>query len=318
MRTDFYFPSAGKGMIHGCRWEPAGKPVAVLQIVHGVAEHVQRYDHFANFLTEHGFVVVAEDHMGHGASIGSEGKMGCFAGGWHKAVADCHRLLSNTRMEYPDVPYILLGHSMGSFLVRTLLAKYPKCGVSAAIISGTAWMHRGIINSGYAAAALVAKHQGAEKPSKLLNDMMFGGYNRKIDHQRTSHDWLTRDHKIVDAYVADPLCGFTITAGLAKDMMSGLLYIQEPENLAKMRKDLPVFFIAGAEDPVGNYGKGVKQTAEAFVKAGMRNVAMRLYPLCRHEVLNELNKEEVYANILDWLTKQGFYAREAADAQPAP
>ncbi|MBR4972465.1 MAG: lysophospholipase [Oscillospiraceae bacterium] len=318
MRTDFYFPSNGKGMIHGCRWEPAGKPVAVLQIVHGVAEYAARYDNFATFMAEHGFLVVAEDHMGHGGSIGNEGYMGCFAGGWHKAVADCHRLLSYTRMEYPDVPYILLGHSMGSFMVRTLLAKYPKCGVSAAILSGTAWMHRGIINSGLAAAILVGKRQGPEKPSKLLNDMMFGSYNRKIAHQRTSYDWLTRDRKVVDAYVADPLCGFTITAGLAKDMMTGLLYIQEPENLAKMRKDMPVLFLAGSEDPVGNYGEGVKQTAQAFLKAGMENVAMRLYPLCRHEVLNELNRDEVYTNILDWLNKQGLYTQEDADAQSAP
>ena len=318
MRTDFYYPSFGKGMIHGCRWEPQGKPLAVLQIVHGVAEYAARYEHFATFMASKGFLVVAEDHMGHGGSLGDEGTIGCFEGGWHKAVADTHRLLSYTRMEFPDVPYILLGHSMGSFMVRTLLAKYPKCGVSAAIISGTAWMHRGIINSGIAAATLVAKRQGAEKPSKLLNDMMFGSYNRKIEHRRTTHDWLTRDNKIVDAYVDDPLCGFTITAGLAKDMMTGLLYIQEPEHLNKMRKDLPVFFIAGADDPVGNYGEGVRQTAQAFVKAGMENVSMRIYPLCRHEVLNELNREEVYDNILDWLRKQELYPREEAHAQSAP
>ena len=308
MHTDFYFPSCGKGMIHGCRWEPQGKPVAVLQIVHGVAEYAARYDHFATFMASKGFLVVAEDHMGHGGSIGDEGVRGHFEGGWHKVVADTHRLLTYTRMECPDVPYILLGHSMGSFMVRTLLARYPKCGISAAILSGTGWMHRGIINSGIAAATLIAKRQGPTKPSKLLDGMMFGSYNRRIEHRRTSHDWLTRDNKIVDAYVADPLCGFPMTAGLAKDMLTGLLYIQEPEHLNKMRKDLPVLFIAGADDPVGNYGEGVKQTVQAFTRAGMENVTMRIYPLCRHEVLNELNRNEVYANILDWLKKQGFYA----------
>ena len=308
MRTDFYFPSCGAGMIHGCRWEPQGTPVAVLQIVHGVAEYAARYEEFASFMAAKGFLVVAEDHMGHGGSVGDEGKLGAFEGGWHKAVADTHRLLTYTRMECPDVPYILLGHSMGSFMVRTMLAKYPKCGISAAIISGTAWMHRGIINSGIAAATLVAKRQGPTKPSKMLDAMMFGSYNRHIEHRRTSHDWLTRDNKIVDAYVADPLCGFPMTAGLAKDMLTGLLYIQEPEHLAKMRKDLPVLFIAGAEDPVGNYGEGVKQTVQAFTRAGMENVTMRIYPMCRHEVLNELNRKEVYANILDWLKKLGFYA----------
>ncbi len=308
MRTDFYYPSCGAGIIHGCRWQPEGEPVAVLQIVHGVAEHVARYDEFATFLAKKGFLVVAEDHMGHGGSIGDEGKPGCFTGGWHKAVADSHRLLEYTRKECPNVPYILLGHSMGSFMVRTMLAKYPQSGVDAAIISGTAWMPGAVLNAGIVAATLVGKRQGMDVPSKFLNDMMFGSYNNKIEHKRTTHDWLTRDQKIVDAYVADPLCGFTITAGLAKDMLTGLKYIQHRDHLANMQKDLPVFFIAGAEDPVGNYGAGVKQAAEAFRKADMENVSVRLYPLCRHEVLNELNKEEVYANILDWLKDQGFYA----------
>ena len=306
MQSDFYFPSCGGGMIHGCRWEPEGEPVAVLQIVHGVAEHVRRYDHFASYMAERGFLVVAEDHMGHGGSIGDDGVKGYFQGNWFKAVADVHRLLSYTRMECPNVPYILLGHSMGSFMVRTLLCRYPKCGVSAAIISGTAWMHRGILNTGIATARMVAKAKGADSPSELLNGMMFGGYNKKIEHQRTAFDWLTRDPDIVDAYIADPLCGFTVTAGLAADMMTGIKYIQEPENLEKMAKETPVFFIAGSDDPVGNYGQGVKQAVKAFTDAGMENVSMRLYPLCRHEVLNELNREEVYGNILDWLKRQGY------------
>lgn len=310
MYLDFYYPSCGKGMIHGCRWEPEGTPVGVVQIVHGVAEHAARYDAFADWLAERGFLVVANDHMGHGGSIGSEDtSQGYFSGGWFKAAADVHRLLSYTRMEYPNVPYILLGHSMGSFLVRTLLAKYPKCGVSAAVISGTGWMHRGILNTGIAAATLIGKKNGFDQPSKALNDMMFGGYNKRVEHKRTAFDWLTRDDSIVDAYIADPLCGFMVTAGLARDMMTGIKYIQEPETLEKMKKKLPIFFVAGSEDPVGNYGAGVKQTVQAFARAGMENVSMRLYPLCRHEVLNELNREEVYGHILDWLKKQGLYTR---------
>ena len=307
MRTDFYFPSCGAGMIHGCRWEPVGVPIGVIQIVHGVAEHVLRYDAFAQEMAELGFLVVAADHMGHGGSIGNDGVQGFFDGGWFKATADIYRLFSHTRLEQPDVPYILLGHSMGSFLVRTFLTKYPNCAIDGVILSGTAWLHRGIINTGIAAATLAGKRSGMKKPSKLMNDMMFGGYNRKIEHKRTDFDWLTRDPKIVDAYIADPLCGFTISAGLAKDMLCGLLYIQEPEHLGKMRKDLPVLFIAGSDDPVGSYGAGVKQAAQAFVRAGMENVSMRLYPLCRHEVLNELNREEVCANIREWMKRQDLY-----------
>ena len=303
MRSDFYFPSCGAGMIHGCRWEPEGQPKAVLQIVHGIAEHVLRYDEFAEYLTQQGYLVVAEDHMGHGGSVG-DGIPGYFEGGWFKAVADSHRLLSYTRMEQPDVPYILLGHSMGSFMVRTMLMKYPGMDIDAAIISGTAWMHRGIINSGLTAARLACKTGGADKPSKVVNAMMFGTYNNKVEHKRTGYDWLTRDNAVVDAYVADPLCGFAVTSGLARDMMLGLRYIQEPENLQKMPMDLPVLFISGGDDPVGGYGEGVTKAWKEFVKCGMEKADIRIYPLCRHELLNEINKQEVYDHILHWLQEQ--------------
>ena len=308
MRNDIFYPSQGGGMIHALRWEPAGAPVGIVQIVHGVAEYAARYDAFATFLAEQGFLVVAEDHMGHGESVGKNGVLGHFEGGWFGAVADTYQLLQDTKAEYPQLPYILLGHSMGSFMARTILAKYSDSGISAAIISGTAWMPSAVISAGLGAASMVAKCQDPNKPSKLLNDMMFGSYNNMIEHKRTTHDWLTRDQKIVDTYVADPLCGFPMTAGLARNMMMGLKFIQDPQNLSKMQKDLPVLFIAGSDDPVGNYGKGVKQAAEAFGKVGMEKVSVRLYPMGRHEMLNELNREEVYANLLDWIKKQECYA----------
>ena len=308
MRTDHYFASCGKGTIHFCRWAPEGQPKAVLQILHGIAERVERYDEFARFLASRGYLVVADDHMGHGASIGQEGVRGYFHGGWFAAVEDSCRLMRDTMAEYSGVPYVLFGHSMGSFMARTILAKYPDSGISAAIISGTAWMPSAVISAGLGAASMVAKCQDPNKPSKLLNDMMFGSYNNKIEHKRTTHDWLTRDQKIVDTYLADPLCGFPMTAGLARNMMMGLKFIQDPQNLSKMQKDLPVLFIAGSDDPVGNYGKGVKQAAEAFGKVGMEKVSVRLYPMGRHEMLNELNREEVYANLLDWIKKQECYA----------
>lgn len=304
MRTDFYYPSCGHGMIHGCRWEPEGKPRAVLQIIHGIAEHVLRYDAFASFMASQGFLVVAEDHMGHGGSIGDNSTPGYFEGGWFNAVEDCYRLLSYTRMEQPDIPYVVLGHSMGSFLLRSLLIKHPKCRIDAAIIMGTLWMHRGVINTGLATAKLVCKTEGADSYNKMLNNMLFAGNNRRVEHKRTDFDWLTRDHAVVDAYIADPLCGFSVTAGLARDMMTGLRFNQEKENLTQMRKNLPVLFISGSEDPVGGYGEGVNKTWKEFLKAGMEQADIRLYPLCRHELLNEINKEEVYDYLLNWLHKR--------------
>ena len=304
MRKDIFYPSCGAGQIHGSCWEPQGEVKAVVQIVHGIAEHVLRYDHFAAFLADNGILVVAEDHMGHGGSIAGGSKKGCFAGGWFAAVEDTYRLLQDTRAAYPNVPYILLGHSMGSFMARTILAKYPDSGIAAAVISGTAWMPGAVISAGQGMAKLICALQDEQKPNKMLQGMMFGGYNKRVEHQRTEYDWLTRDDAIVDAYVADPLCGFITSAGLLRDMLTGLGYIQKESSLSSMEKSLPILFIAGGDDPVGGYGEGVRSAGEAFQKAGMTDVTVKIYPLCRHEVLNEINKEDVYADVLSFIKEK--------------
>ena len=303
MRTDFYYDSLGGGKIHACRWIPNGPIIAVVQIVHGIAEYVERYDEFAEFLNQHGILVVAEDHMGHGKSICEATPKGCFVGGWQTAVKDTYRLLKNTMAEFSGVPYILFGHSMGSFMARTILARHPNSGIAGAIICGSAWMPNPVIGAGKTLATAICKKNGEQNPSALLQKVMFGGYNKRVEHPRTASDWLTRDQKIVDAYEADPLCGFVPSAGLARDMMTGLQYIQDPKNLDAMKKDLPVFFIAGGDDPVGGYGAGVQKCAEEFRKYGMNFVDMKLYPLCRHEIHNEINRQEVYEDVLDWICK---------------
>lgn len=302
MREDFWFDSCGAGKIHGCRWSPEGEPKAVLQIVHGIAEYIERYDGFAEFLTRRGFLVVAEDHMGHGQSIGSEGVQGYFTGGWFNAVADSYHLLEMTKAEYPELPYVLFGHSMGSFMARTILCKYPDSGIDAAIICGTGWQPAFALPAVIKIVEGECKKVGETNPSARLQNLVFGGYNKRVEHPRTEFDWLTRDAKIVDAYIAHPLCGFTASTGLLRDMMTGILYIEQPKNLAAMRKDLPVFFIAGGDDPVGSYGKGVRKAADAFRKAGMTDVDVHIYPLCRHELLNEINREEIFGDILQWLS----------------
>ena len=301
MRTDIWYDSKGAGKIHGCCWTPEGEAKAVVQIVHGIAEFVERYDNFANYLTGLGFVVVAEDHMGHGQSINGDGIQGYFHGGWFTAIEDTMQLMNDTMAAYPGVPYVLFGHSMGSFMARTILCKYPDCGISAAIICGTGWQPTFALPALIKVVESICKKTGESNPSEKLQGMVFGSYNKKVEHPRTAYDWLTRDNKIVDAYIAHPLCGFTASCGLLRDMMKGFAYIQNREHLARMRKDLPVFFIAGGDDPVGNYGKGVHQTADAFRKAGMTDVSVRVYPLCRHEILNEINKEEIYEDVAQWI-----------------
>ncbi len=303
MRTDFWYDSKGAGKIHGCRWTPEGDPKAIVQIIHGIAEFVERYDEFADYLTRHGFLVVAEDHMGHGKSINGDGIQGYFHGGWFTAVEDSMQLMADVKAEYPDLPYILFGHSMGSFMARTILCKYPDCGLTAAVICGTGWQ------PAFALPALIKVIDGIcrkdeTKPNETLQNLVFGSYNRKVEHPRTPYDWLTRDSKIVDEYIAHPLCGFTASAGLLRDMMKGILFIEQKENLRNMNKQLPVFFIAGGDDPVGPYGKGVLTCVDAFQKAGMEDVSVRIYPMCRHEILNEINREQVYEDVRKWIEKK--------------
>lgn len=304
MRTDFYFDSVGAGKIHCCRWTPEGEIRAVVQIVHGIAEYIERYDDFANYLNARGWLVVAEDHMGHGQSINGEGVQGYFHGGWFSAVADTFQLLKMTKEAYPGVPYVLFGHSMGSFMTRSILCKYPDSGISAAVICGTGWQPGVVVTAGIGICQAVCKKTGEQNPNEKLQNLVFGSYNSRVEHPRTPYDWLSRDKKIVDDYIAHPLCGFTASCGLLRDMLIGIRFVQRKENLARMNQELPVLFLSGGDDPVGNYGKGVRQAAKAFRDAGMKHVTERVYPLGRHEILNEINRDEVYQHTADWIAQQ--------------
>lgn len=304
MKKDIWYLSKGKGQIHACRWTPEGEPKAVLQIVHGIAEFVERYEDFAHYLNGLGYVVVAEDHMGHGKSIEGGSTQGYFHGGWFTAVEDTMTLMRDTMAAYPDLPYVLFGHSMGSFMARTILCRYPDCGISAAVICGTGWQPAFALPAMIRLVDGVCKKHGEKNPSEALQNLVFGSYNKKVEHPRTAYDWLTRDKQVVDAYIAHPHCGFTASAGLLRELMKGIAYIENPTNLANMKKDLPVLFIAGGDDPVGSYGKGVRRSGEEFRKAGMADVTVKIYPLGRHEILNEINREEVYADVSDWLEEK--------------
>ena len=303
MRTDHYYNSCGEGKIHYIRWAPEGQPKAVVQILHGIAEYAQRYEDFAGYLNDLGYLVVAEDHMGHGKSISKDTTRGYFAGGWFAAVDDSHKLMELIQAEYPDVPYFVFGHSMGSFMTRTWLAKYHDDDLAGAVICGTGWMNPLVLKAGKLMADGACKKNGERVPDEKLQAVAFSGYNNRVERQRTAFDWLNRDHRCVDAYIADPLCGFTASAGLLRDMFGGMLHNQMHSTLTAMNRKLPVFFIAGGDDPVGGYGKGVKKTAEAFKNVGMKQVDLRIYPLCRHEIINELNRREIWEDVAQWFDK---------------
>lgn len=304
MRRDFWYDSKGAGKIHSCCWTPEGEPRGICQIVHGIAEYVERYENFAEYLNSLGFLVIAEDHMGHGQSVNGGGIRGYFHGGWFTAVEDTYQLLKDTRAEYPQLPYVLFGHSMGSFMTRTLLITHPDSGISAAVLCGTGWLPDPALPVAEKILEKVCSKRDTTGPSPLLQKLMFKGYNRKVEHPRTAYDWLTRDNQVVDAYIANPLCGFIVSAGLVRDLLSGVQFIQKEKELEKMEKSLPVLFLAGGDDPVGSYGKGVRQAAEAFRKAGMTDVTEKIYPLCRHEVLNEINREVIFRDTAAWICEK--------------
>ena len=303
--SDFTFPSSdGVHDIHCRLWEPAGEVKAVVQLVHGVAEYIARYDAFASFLTDQGCAVCGDDHLGHGESINDDTELGWFADekGWEYLVDDEKRLHDLLAEKYPGKPLVLFGHSMGSFIARTYLGTYPQ-GFNACVLSGTGRQAGIVCAAGKILARREIRAHGSKYRSPTLQKIAFGSYLKGIESPIGPNDWICRDEKVVRAYDADPLCGFTATAGLMYDMMDGLSIIGRADHMAKMDKALPVLFIAGDADPVGAYGKGVQKVAAQFKKAGMQDVTVKLYPGHRHEVLNELKKEKVWADVLGWMEK---------------
>lgn len=300
---DFTYPSStGKNVIHARKCVPEGTPKAVVQIAHGIAEYIDRYDEFMAFLAQNGYVAVGNDHLGHGKSITGPGQQGFFAEdlGWMYVVEDMDLLRTQMRREYPDLPYILFGHSMGSFLTRTYIILHPE-KYDAVILSGTGHQGAPLVAAGLAMSQAAVKLYGPHKIGKTLNDICFGTYNKGFDHPRTPFDWLNRDEAEVDKYIADPLCGFVATVSLFRDMMSGIKFITAQRNIDRMNKEAPVYFMSGDQDPVGENGKGVERAYKAFCAAGLKDVFMRLYPGGRHEMLNELNKQEVFRDVVNWL-----------------
>lgn len=300
---DFYFLSCdGKNSIRARECRPYGTPKAVIQIAHGIAEHIERYDDFALFLASKGFLVVGNDHLGHGKSYKTEEDKGFFAenSGWMTVVSDLKKLHDIVAAENPGIPYVFFGHSMGSFLARTYLIKYPN-DLNAAVISGTGHQGKALVIAGEAMGNLLSAINDARSDGKALNDIAFGTYCDKIENPKTPFDWLSRKEETVEKYIADENCGFVCKTGLYRDMMSGIKFIISKDNIALMNKVTPVYFMSGDADPVGDYGKGVKKAYKAFCNAGMRDVTIRLYPGGRHEMLNETNSGQVYDDICAWI-----------------
>lgn len=286
-----WFPSS-------VEWD--GSPRGIIQIAHGMAEAAKRYERLAGALTEQGYVVYANDHRGHGRTAGDPNELGRPGkDGFNAMVNDMILLGGIIRNKYPDVPVYLLGHSMGSFLTQKVMYAGPD-SYDGFMLSGTCGK-RGMLSMGERLARIQASLQGDRHPSLLLNAIVFGGYNRSFRPVRTAFDWLSRDDHEVDKYIEDPECGVISSTGFFRDFFRLLQEIHIPERMRQIPKDKPVYLFSGEEDPVGMKGDGVRLLYKQYQELGLKDVECKLYPGARHEILNEINRDEVTRDLINWL-----------------
>ena len=279
----FTYPAKDGLEIVSYRWDPASQPRGAVQLTHGMGEHVLRYSALAGALAKGGLVVYGQDHRGHGATARSADELGQLGpDGWTRLVEDIDLLVSRVRDEQPGLPLVLLGHSMGSYAVQQYLLDYND-RVDAVVLTGTT------------ALDLLEPALDLDKPIDLA------AFNAAFEPARTEFDWLSRDEEIVDAYIADPRCGFGIDTDAAKDMFAGARRMADPGQVAAIRPDLPVYIAAGELDPVNANLALLNVLVDRYRAAGLADVTVRTYPGARHEILNETNRDEVVASILDWI-----------------
>ena len=302
---DFTVASTAPGRtLHTFRCVPDGEIRAILQLSHGMVEFIDRYKPLAEYLAARGILVTGNDHLGHGGSIRTKEDYGYFAepDGNRAVLEDLHAMTLLTKKLYPGVPYFLLGHSMGSFYARQYLCEYGS-ELDGAIIMGTGFQPKALVQLARTVCRVLAVFFGWQHRSKLVANLSFMGYNKGLEG-RTTHDWLNRDHDEVDKYLADERCTFIFTLNAYYSMFSGILRLHDPAFLARMPKDLPLLFLAGDADPVGERGEGVKRAIQSLKDAGVRNIQSKFYPGARHELLVETNHMEVFGDIASWLDAQ--------------
>jgi|WetSurMetagenome_2_1015567.scaffolds.fasta_scaffold00835_4 alpha-beta hydrolase superfamily lysophospholipase len=289
--------------IHVYEWLPDDddKIIGVVQIAHGMADHSGRYADFAKFLTVNYFAVFAIDLRGHGKTAGNLNNLGFLApkNGWDMLVSDFKQLSQYIHGRYNEKPLYVFGHSGGSFVVRKSILD-PEIRVQGAIISGTGGDPGILGHLGVLMTRVIMLFYPAKSPSPVMDKMTFGAYNKPFKPNRTKFDWLSRDNEQVDKYVLDPFCGNVSSIKFFNDLLNAVLFVNMQKNIDKIPKDLAVLIFSGDKDPVGNNGKGVTEVYNKFRKAGLKKVNLKLFD-GRHEMLNEINKQEVFQYILDWL-----------------
>lgn len=300
MKNEFTFPSKdGQTNIYVCEWKPECEIKGIVQLVHGMTEYIDRYNRFAQFLNEHGFYVIGNDHLGHGHSVINDEKLGYFAPNGNEClIEDLHTLQVMTQVRFPNIPYIMLGHSMGSFLAQQYAEMYGD-SLTAVILMGTGYYSLATLKSGQALCQAFAKTKGWEYRSQLLTEMALGSANSKFEPARTNNDWLTKDTNIQDAYSMDPWCTFKFTVNGYYTLFKTIEYVHT--HCSDIPKNLPVLLISGADDPIGNFGVGVKKVYDRLINEHIEDVRFYLYEKDRHELLNETNYVQIQNDLLHWI-----------------
>ena len=300
-----FLSNDGKTAVHALKWTPdSGEYKAILQISHGMVEFIERYTPFAEFLTTKGYMVVGHDYIGHGQSVASQDDWGYFCEGNPSdiVIEDMHKLRALVQEDNPEVPYFMLGHSMGSFMLRKYLAVHND-NLRGAIIMGTGFIPENMTSLALKLTGIVGKIRGSRHRSKLIQSLAFGADYKGFDMtgEQPENSWLTKDVDIVKAYYNEPRCTYMFTVNGYKGLFEAANFSCNPENAAKIPKKLPLFIVSGAQDPVGGLGKGVKDVYDMYKEADMLDLTYKLYENDRHEILNETDKEVVYEDLLAWM-----------------
>lgn len=303
---NFTFTAEDQIQVYVYKWlpNPEVSVKGIVQISHGMAEAAHRYEYVAKYLTKRGYIVYAHDHRGHGKTAKTLDEIGILADrdGFKYLVKDLYKLTRLIKQDYPDLPLFLLSHSMGSFVAQAYIMHYGKV-LDGVILSGTNGKQGLLLDIGLWVARQQVKRVGRNTKSPELDRLIFGTYNKQFRPNRTPYDWLSRDEKEVDKYIEDPYCGTIFTAGFFEDFLTGLKYVGKLKNKESIPKDLPIYIFSGNQDPVGKNGKGIYDLVKDYKKVGIKHVTYKLYLQGRHEMFNELNKEEVLEDLVRWLER---------------
>lgn len=302
--SNFTFKGEEDTDIYVYKYEPIEKENinGIVQISHGMSEEAGRYKRFANYLTDNGYIVYINDHRGHGKSAENINRIGILAqkDGIHCIVKDLNKLTKIIKTENNGLPIFLFSHSMGSFAAQKYIIDYSE-DIDGVILSGTNGLHGIEVDLGFLVAKVMSKIQGREKKAYLIDKLAFGGFNKKFKPNKSEFDWLSRDFKEVKKYIENEYCGVVFSNGYFYDLFKLFKEIRNINNLKKINSKLPIYIFAGDKDPVGKFGKGITKLYENYKKVGIENVEFKLYSGGRHEMLNEINKDEVINDTINWI-----------------